>query len=38
MGQIKLEYKIEEIITPIKTIISEFEYGSTFALYPLMRK
>ena len=38
MGQIKLEYKIEEIITPIETIISEFEYGSTFALYPSYEK
>lgn len=34
MGQIKLEYRVEKITVPIQTIIGEFEYGSTFALYP----
>lgn len=34
MGYITVEYKINDTVkTPIETILGEFEYGSTFALY-----
>lgn len=33
MGKIKLEYIVKRKRAPINVIVSEFEYGSTFALY-----
>ena len=34
MGRLKLEYIIKKSSVPIHTIVNEFEYGSTFSLYP----
>lgn len=34
MGRLGVKYVIRESSVPIETIVNEFEYGSTFSLYP----
>ena len=34
MGKLRLKYIIKKSSVPVQTIVNEFEYGSTFSLYP----
>ncbi len=34
MGRLGVKYRIRKASVPIQTIVNEFEYGSTFSLYP----